>query len=907
MTSVESAASLFGSDENGPDPFASLGSDYPEHTSNDAAGQGPSHPEQNYNVAADIFGQDDSSASAAHSTWSGSTSQDPYPYDTSTHSHENTPANAYGDEYAKGWYDVHGQWQTYETSHTGQTSGSSVKIRRYLLLTFSCTAQDHSAYSYQNASPNGYDPYTTQSSNAYVPSKSQQAVYSQSHYDPYQPVAPASINNYTAPTQTTSVYPYNQHASSTSAYTLSTSAPYVPATGNSAYSSTGYPGYPNAPAISTPPAPNLAPPSASSFRPKTSNAYDPPLPPPQASKRAVSAAARLGRTASPAVGQQTYPVYDTPSLPPPPPIPSQYIPPTAQSFSAYDDSSPAPKANRTHDDGTNSNGVGSAFHPSANNYETQSDPAPGNNTSSSYQIPVIGYEPVRTPPLANGLWDDAPTPRQPPNVTRYTSDNDSTVTSQRHDIVNYGQTEKKGHVLTAIDDAFGDTVSLDPEGGGAHTPPPRTKSPYSVIRPASRGQSQIVRTESPAWSSSPRASPDLNQGRGAKSFSPPPQTSNYAAYLYHPKDVYGSSSSERTDINPPQNHSSPSALALPATTIPRVSSPLVNDATVSDPYAPNVPVQAKSSNTGPYDALARSTSPSKPLNVSQASYDPYAPKPNVQAINPYEPKVTGSISSPSAWHSAQPTYAPQKIDPYAPAQSRDRSASGGSVLSGTSSPYTPSQQGWQQQQPLQAPQFINSYHGNSTSRESSYEGMPSDPSVGQDIFLAPSMQTPYAPSPTLLGSNDPLGRTAARIPVFSFGFGGKLVTCFHGSAMSGGFDVALSSRQSTDVQIRILQKILPESALDSSSTTYPGPLFADPGSPTNSLVRTTASQMKAKRAKVITYLEERTSEIDRGIGYLHPGSDDRRSAEGKLVLVKLLKVMVEQDGHLTGRYGFDSP
>ena len=127
MTNVESAASLFGSDESGPDPFASLGSDLPEHTSNDVAGQGP-FPSENHNVAADLFGQDDSSASVAHSTWSGSTSRNPYPYDASTHSQEHTPANAYGDQYTKGWYDEHGQWQTYETSPLGQTSGSSVKF-----------------------------------------------------------------------------------------------------------------------------------------------------------------------------------------------------------------------------------------------------------------------------------------------------------------------------------------------------------------------------------------------------------------------------------------------------------------------------------------------------------------------------------------------------------------------------------------------------------------------------------------------------------------------------------------------------------------------------------------------------------------------------------------------------------
>ena len=676
--------------------------------------------------------------------------------------------------------------------------------------------------------------------------------------------------------------------------------PYAPVTGNSAYSSTGYPN--PLPASSIPPVPNPAPLSASSFRPRTLNAYDPPLPPPQASKRAASAAARLGRTTSPAVGQQTYPVYDTSSLPPPPPIPSQYVPPATQSSSAYHRYSSGSKANHTYSDGMNSNGVGSVFHPNASNYETLNDLAPGNH-ALSYQTPVIGYEPVRTPPPANGLWDDASTPRQPPNGTYYTSENDSAVTSQHHDVVNYSQTDK-GHELSAVDDTFGNRLSLDPEGG-AHTPPPRAVSPYGVIHPGSRGQSQIVRTGSPALSGSTRASPDLNRGQGIKSLSPPPQISNYAAYR-HPKDV-NRSSSPVTDTKAPQNYSSPSAFTLPAiSTIPRVSSPLANDVTVSDPYAPKVPGQAESSNAGPYDALTRAGSPSNPSNVSQASYDPYAPKANVQAINPDEPKVAGSTSSPNSWHSAQPTYVPQKIDPYSLAQSRDRSASTGSMLSSTSGPYTSSQQGWQQL-PLKAPQFDINYYGHLTLPESSYEGMPSDSSVGQDIFLAPPTQTPYAPSPTLLGSNDPLGRTAARVPVFSFDFGGKLITCFHGSAMSGGFDVALLSRQSTDIQIRILQKVLPESVLDNSSATYPGPLFADPGSPTNSLIHTTASQMKAKKAKVITYLEERSGEINRGIGYLHPGSDDKRSAEGKLVLVKLLKVMVEQDGHLTGRYEFHVP
>lgn len=730
-----------------------------------------------------------------------------------------------------------------------------------------------------------------------------------------------STNNHTpAPAQTqaasASAYSYNPYTPSTSAYTSSTSAQYAPATSNSAYPNASYPNAP--PAKSTPPVASPASPSASSFRPKTSNAYDPPLPPPRASKRAVSAAAaRPGRTASPAVGQQTYPVYDTSSLPPPPPIPSQYAPPAAQNSSAYDRYSPAPDANHTYNNGTNNNSVGTAYHPSTGDYPAPSDSAPGSNASSLYQTPASGYEPLHTPPPASDLWDEAPTPRQPPNGTYYTSETDSPVTSgQPHDPVHYGHNEDSGYGSTAVEDVFGDAAPLDPEGGEPQAPPPpRTQSPYGATRPASGGPSQIERTGSPAWSSSPRASPDLNRGQGAKSLSPPPQPSNYAAYRsnsYDPKVANRSSSPvgeparSWTDAYAPQNsNSSPPVFTQPPTgTIPRVSSPLANGAAVSDPYAPKASAQAKLPNTGPYGAPARTTSPSKPSNVSQTVYDPYAPKSNGQVTNPYEPKAAGSTSPPSSWQSAQPRsdpYAPQTVNPYKPTQSRDRSASNGSSFNGTSGPYAPSQQGWQQQQPLQAPQLKNNnYYGHSA--ESSYEGMPSDSSVGQDIFLAPSTQTPYAPSPSLLGSNDPLGRTAARIPVFSFGFGGKLVTCFHGSAMSGGFDVALSSRQSTDIQIRTLQKVLPESALDNSSATYPGPLFADPGSPTNSLVRTTASQTKAKKAKVVTYLEERASEIDRGIGYLHLGSDDRRSAEGKLVLVKLLKVMVEQDGQLTGRY-----
>ncbi|KAJ6496726.1 Sec23-binding domain of Sec16-domain-containing protein [Mycena vitilis] len=167
--------------------------------------------------------------------------------------------------------------------------------------------------------------------------------------------------------------------------------------------------------------------------------------------------------------------------------------------------------------------------------------------------------------------------------------------------------------------------------------------------------------------------------------------------------------------------------------------------------------------------------------------------------------------------------------------------------------------------------------------------------------MKPVQATVYAPSPSLLGANDPLSRTSSRAPVFSFGFGGKFLTCFHGASMNTGFDVALSSRNSTGVNIRQLNKIIPQSALEVSSASFPGPLFSDPGTPTTGLVRTTAStQSKAKKTRLVKYLTDRAEEISQGIGYLHAGSAEGRQAEGKLVLVKLLKILVENDGRLSG-------
>ncbi|KAH9842630.1 Sec23-binding domain of Sec16-domain-containing protein [Rhodofomes roseus] len=280
---------------------------------------------------------------------------------------------------------------------------------------------------------------------------------------------------------------------------------------------------------------------------------------------------------------------------------------------------------------------------------------------------------------------------------------------------------------------------------------------------------------------------------------------------------------------------------------------------------------------------------SPPTRVSPNAYDP-----------PPIPDARRAVS-PSTMPSRPSSVVSGGYDPYAPAaNNRMRSMSNGSVLSSISAiledPYTPSRHTRQQT----SDSMNSSFEPAPTNAYASHASTVHD-SPAQVLTVPYPAQTMYAPSPSLVGANDPLGRTSVRVPVISFGFGGKLVTCFHGSSEGGGFDVALASRQSSEVKLHTLHNVIPDSALDTSAASYPGPLFSDPGTPTTSLVRTaTSTQTKTKKARIVKYLEERAEELNRGLGYFHSDSLEGRRAEGKHILVKLLRVMVENDGRLSG-------
>jgi hypothetical protein len=300
-------------------------------------------------------------------------------------------------------------------------------------------------------------------------------------------------------------------------------------------------------------------------------------------------------------------------------------------------------------------------------------------------------------------------------------------------------------------------------------------------------------------------------------------------------------------------------------------------------------------------ARSRDLASPPPAGVASgsASYAPVTAEPPTESG-----PVLSRVSSPGSIRSWKSPH-PPSYDPYAPASNtepfsstaRDRSMSNSSLVSSrssiTSDRYIPSRHG---PYPTEVPASASLHQ---TSRVPAHD---TDWSHSQTLILPPQTHTPYAPSPSLLGSNDPLGRTSSRAPVVSFGFGGKLVLCFHGSnTLNTGFDIALSSRQTTGIQIRPLHAAIPESAVDHASTSFPGPLFCDPGSPTGLVRAAVATQSKNNKAKVIEYLEGRAEEITRGLGYLSQGSPERRQAEGKLILVKLLRVLLEHDGKLSGR------
>ena len=729
------------------------------------------------------------------------------------------------------------------------------------------------SYVQQSYAPQTYTPYT-QTTSTYAPA--QQAPVT---YDPYKPAqAQPSYESAAHATDTSVKTSYDPYKPSyTAASTSQQAYTYGSDPRTSAFASPPVPvPAPSAPALVEPPPPPPAT-DVSKFRPKTFNAYDPPLP--AVKSRHVSNPPRA--------------VYGSPSPATPPP--RNTLSPPAHP--------PPPKgARRTPDPHAIAAQVRRDSHPSTHHVSPMA-PSSGPyalavNGVPHPQPPQAGYVPQTNhglPPTANGSYTYpgyAPSSRLPEGLPKV----NETYAPYVPDATEEPPAAESATAMAVASSVDANDTSI------FDAPSELVASPTPDPDPEAEEGTPHV----------PYHDPSHSAGIPEASLSPTVTTTSLATEsAVHTHAAYSTPGASSPDkiVSPPRS----SSTAPQFTTQP--------SSTVYDPYAPksNISDRAKSPGASSIRSVASLQQQSyqpPPRRDSAANASPTLARPlssqsrRSTYSSPYEPQAVAELkrtASPAnsvhsiaaSTHSAYEPYAPVQ-KPNGPSMTRDRATSNGSVYStsSVSDPYAPSRHPARQSSE-------HAYGSFALPQPTTYA--PSAPAVTYDrsgaqyVTLAAPTHSTYAPSPSLLGTNDPLGRTSARVPVISFGFGGKLITCFHGANINTGFDVALSARQSTDIKIHSLDKVIPESALDTSTAVYPGPLFSDPGSPTASLVRTGAQALKTKKAKVAKYLEDRAAEMTAGLGYHRQGTEDRSRVEARRTLVLLLKVMVENDGRLSGR------
>ncbi|KAL0581708.1 hypothetical protein V5O48_000290 [Marasmius crinis-equi] len=871
MSELESAASLFGSPNpndsskdpfasNGNDPFSSLGASTTENTSTDPF----SSLGHDTEVSAPVLAPETSSETSANGDLFGASSTSDGLFDSIGNQQGGAEADFFSStDVSQGTSSWPAEEGGGEEAYYQNTAGSDVGSGAAAAMSYepvsssaqaSTHGQEWSGYSPMQNSY-GYSGYGQDA--GYYGGANGPSSTNTGGYDPYAPQSgtPSNVYDPYAPTSvsTTNVNGYGTN----NAYApTQQQSPYAPAPAASV------PTNAYAPTQQSPYAPAPSAPAA----PPPTNPYAPTQPSPYAPAPAVAPVA----PATPNYGTPSYIAAST----------SPYAATTATSQAVPSVPPPAPKAplNRPK--------VSNAYDPpfpaasSARRASSRSNPS----LSSAFSA-------YASPP---------PVPPIPANITQTSS---YAPPPQRPSSASYNETQ------TAA--TPGRTQSVPPSQDYAsqysYQPPPSQSSRVDPYAPSSVSGSSAP----PARFSPPQSS-----------FSPPPRSGSVISSTRSPPpnvsslNRMGSPFQAQRTSSPAGNHMPPQRSSMqqvsastppPPAEISRVSSP----GSANSPRIRSPSISSTHSQPGLLQQPFRTASPA--TAAPPPAVDPYAPitsgthtvppPTNDGEANPYLPKnIPESTQSPyapsgsSRKGSVDKRYAPRTSStlPPPPLNGSLPSAEGAAA----SDPYAPSRH--------PRKQMSESDYGSWTTRYDypSQEAPPAPSSFGlgppQEI-KAPT-HAPYAPSPSLLGTNDPLGRAGARIPVFSFGFGGKIVTCFHGAdKLSTGFDVALASRNSTGVSIRVLNKVIPESALDLSPSSFPGPLFSDPGTPTTALVRTGAStQMKNKKTRLLKYLSDRAEEISMGLGYLHAGTAEKRQAEGKLILVKLLKILIEHDGKLLG-------
>ncbi|BGP16572.1 hypothetical protein JCM10213_000516 [Rhodosporidiobolus nylandii] len=331
--------------------------------------------------------------------------------------------------------------------------------------------------------------------------------------------------------------------------------------------------------------------------------------------------------------------------------------------------------------------------------------------------------------------------------------------------------------------------------------------------------------------------------------------------------------------------------------------------------------KADSADTQGYDYINRD----HPQPAQQKPYAPYAPG-QKQPHDPYAPPAPAPHDP----------YAPSSAAPPAPRDipSRDLTSTPPAqkrLPPGTGQLYaSPSRFGEPGAKPPVSPSAAmaraNSYGAATpTASTDSYaaypsQGVPSGPySARADGNLtAPAaygsfaQQAPYSPqqgdyapaAPALsrqasfAGEPADLGLERRTAPVVSFGFGGRMVVVFpRGGQPSYGIDAANpygaqtgASATPSTVHIRKLADMLPPPSSNEGAAPFPGPIFLDGGK----------ANAGKKRKEAVAWVQQRLAELEQEKGHWSENKEERRKVETKALLYKLVLVMIENEGRLTG-------
>jgi hypothetical protein len=403
----------------------------------------------------------------------------------------------------------------------------------------------------------------------------------------------------------------------------------------------------------------------------------------------------------------------------------------------------------------------------------------------------------------------------------------------------------------------------EPATDYSYAPPP---TDYSYAPP----ESPYAAQDDPyAASDSPYAplslgAPYVPTPAASSSYLPPPsraaastpepthhQLDSYASPPRHaPAPLYGSPSKSPTMLK----RGSPSQASRIAPLRPIVAA--------QDPYAPVDSSQPYGGSSN--DSYATYPAPSRPQ--SRPVDDPYAAPPSAGLV---APSTYGYPSSTSAY------------DPYAAAP---------------------------------APTMARQYSNDGTSPGSSVHGDPYSTQTNAtpyDPYARPPIERNVSSSASFASNGElpDLGLARSTAPVVSFGFGGRMLVVFpKGPTPSYGMNVAPYGSTPGDipspstVHIRKFADLHPAS----ESTTFPGPIFMDGG-------RANAGK---KRKEAVAWLDARIEELEQEVSFKRGGAQagfllssdvqsggetvDTKRLDTRVILVKLVKILVENEGKLSG-------